>query len=233
MDPEVFLDLYNNLETKLKGRGSYYNDRYESPIIRFSNSSEGKPYREELSTIRDIRNLLVHSPLVNGKYPVEPSDEIGAVLEEILEKVEQPKKAMNYATWADKIQKTRLDEEAYPVMRMMELRGFSHVPVVEGEKMIGVFSKSTVFSFHIRNNMPALQRGMRIKEFGNLLDIENHSNEYFEFAPKDALYTDILELFNTNYKKRQKRLAIVFLTETGNSQEKLLGLITPWDVLGK
>ena len=132
MDPEVFLDLYNNLETKLKGRGSYYNDRYESPIIRFSNSSEGKEYREELSTIRDIRNLLVHSPLVNGKYPVEPSDEIGAVLEEILEKVEQPKKAMNYATWADKIQKTRLDEEAYPVMRMMELRGFSHVPVVEG-----------------------------------------------------------------------------------------------------
>ncbi len=218
MDPEVFLDLYNNLETKLKGRGSYYNDRYESPIIRFSNSSEGKPYREELSTIRDIRNLLVHSPLVNGKYPVEPSDEIGAVLEEILEKVEQPKKAMNYATWADKIQKTRLDEEAYPV---------------DGEKMLGVFSKSTVFSFHIRNNMPALQRGMRIKEFGNLLDIENHSNEYFEFAPKDALYTDILELFNTNYKKRQKRLAIVFLTETGNSQEKLLGLITPWDVLGK
>jgi CBS domain-containing protein len=118
-------------------------------------------------------------------------------------------------------------------MRIMELRGFSHVPVVDGEKMLGVFSKSTVFSFHIRNNMPALQRGMRIREFGNLLDIENHSNEYFEFAPKDALYTDILELFNTNYKKRQKRLAIVFLTETGNSQEKLLGLITPWDVLGK
>lgn len=35
MDPEVFLDLYNNLETKLKGRGSYYNGKRYGPSFAF------------------------------------------------------------------------------------------------------------------------------------------------------------------------------------------------------
>ena len=74
---------------------------------------------------------------------------------------------------------------------------------------------------------------MEINDFGDLLKLSNHSNEYYEFAPKDALYTEILERFDSNYGKRQKRLVLVFITENGKSTEKLQGLITPWDILGK
>lgn len=232
MDADLFLDLYKNLEQTLKGRGSYYNARYESPVIRFQNSSEGKPYREELDTIRDIRNLLTHAPKVDGKYPVEPSDEIGAVLQEIVRKAEQPRKAIEFATWADKILTTTRDSEVTPLMRMMELRGYSHVPVVNGDQIIGVFSKTTVFTYLIKNAYEFPPK-MVINDFGDLLKLSNHSNEYYEFAPKDALYTEILERFDSNYRKRQKRLVIIFITENGKSNEKLQGLITPWDILGK
>ncbi len=64
---DIFLDLYNTLEQTLKGKSRYYNNRYESPIVRFQNSSDGKVYRDELESIRDIRNLLVHNPLIGGK----------------------------------------------------------------------------------------------------------------------------------------------------------------------
>jgi len=232
VDAELFLDLYKQLEQTLKGRNSYYNSRYESPVIRFQNSSEGKAWRDELDTIRDIRNLLTHAPKVNGKYPVEPSEEIGAALQEILRSVEEPKKAIEYATWAEKILVTTPNSEVVPLMRMMELRGFSHVPVVKGEEVTGVFSTSTVFSYLIKNSY-TMADDMKVSAFGDLLKINNHSTEFFDFASRDALYSEILEMFDTNYKKREKRLAIIFITRNGRRNEKLEGLITPWDVLGK
>lgn len=182
-----------------------------------------------MSTIRDIRNLLVHSPLVNGKYPVEPSDEInGAVLEEILEKVEQPKKAMNYATWAVKFKKPfrrrSLSGDAYDGIK----EGF-HTFDLSTARKCSAFSVKAPFSVSIFETICLrFKEECELKEFGNLLDIENHSDEYFEFAPKDALYTDILELFNTSYiKNGEKRLAIVFPDRNGQLSRETAGFDHP------
>ena len=35
-----------------------------------------------------------------------------------------------------------------------------------------------------------------------------------------------------NGLKDQKRISVVFITETGKSSEKILGLVTAWDIAG-
>ncbi len=76
-----------------------------------------------------------------------PSDEVLGVLREIIEKVENPKTAIDFATHAMEIMTTTLNEDVYEVMRKMELNGFSDLPVMENSRMMGVLGQGTVFTY--------------------------------------------------------------------------------------
>ena len=60
----------------------------------------------------------------------------------------------------------------------------------------------------------------------------NHITETFLFIKKDEYLEDVKELFLKSFKNKQ-RLAMLFITQNGRENEKLLGILTPWDVLGK
>lgn len=231
MQAETFLDLYKNLEQLVKDKYSGNGKRYESPIINFSNSREGRPYKEELDSIREIRNLLVHLPMINGNYPLEPSEEIIAKLREIIEKVEHPLLALDFAVRSNNIMKARLEDSVFSVMSRMENNGYTHVPIVNDGKLFGVFSKSTVFSYLISHGLTKIRDNMQINDFIDFLPIEKHRAEYYDFAAKDALYVEVREMFENTYQRKSRRLMVVFITENGNPNEWLLGMITPWDVL--
>ncbi len=229
MEPEIFLDLFRNLEQLVKEK--YSGRKYESPIINFSNSREGKPYKDELNTIREIRNLLVHLPMIDGNYPVKPSNEIGAVLEEIIEKIEHPLQAMDFAVKMENIMKTRPEDNAFSIMYKMEENGYTHVPIVRGGILSGVFSKSAVFSYLIKHGNKDIDKNMLIRDFSDFTVINSPHGEYYEFAAKDALYFEVRDMFERTYQRKSRRLAVMFITENGHENERLLGMITPWNVL--
>lgn len=231
MQAETFLDLYKNLEQLVKDKYSGNGKRYESPIINFSNSREGRPYKEELDSIREIRNLLVHLPMINGNYPLEPSEEIVAKLQEIIEKIEHPLLALDFAVRSDSIMKARLEDSVFSVMSRMENNGYTHVPIISDGKLFGVFSKSTIFSYLITHGLTKIRDDMQINAFFDFLPIEKHRGEYYDFAAKDALYIEVREMFENTYQRKSRRLMVVFITENGNPNERLFGMITPWDVL--
>lgn len=227
-----FLDLYNKLEQVLKGRGSYYNDRYESPVLRYQNSAEGKRYREEIETIRDVRNLLVHAPMMDGTNPVTPSPSLIAKLREIIKSIESSKTAIDLSTWAEHLITATLDSIVFDVMRTMESKGFSHVPVMNNDRMMGVFSKGTFFTYAISKGCKSLSPDTTLAAMRDLLPVRNHSSEYYEFTAEDTSKEEIVQRFDVSYKRNRSRLAAIFVTRGGNPNQELLGMITPWDVLG-
>ena len=227
-----FLDLYNTLEQTLKGKGSYYNDRYESPVLRFQNSADGKRYRDEIETIRDVRNLLVHATLMDGTNPVTPSQSLIAKLREILDEVENSKTAIELSTWAEHLITATLDSDAYDIMRTMEAKGYSHVPVMSNGRMMGVFSKGTFFSYAIKRGFKNISSNLKLSDMRDLLPVRNHSSEYYEFTAEDTPKEEVVQRFDISYKRNRSRLAAIFVTKDGNPNQELLGLITPWDVLG-
>lgn len=227
-----FLDLYNTLEQALKGKGSYYNDRYESPVLRYQNSAEGKRFREEIETIRDVRNLLVHAPLMDGTNPVTPSPSLVAKLREIVNAVENSKTAIDLSTWAEHLITATLESNVFEVMRTMESKGLSHVPVMNNGRMMGVFSKGTFFTYAISKGCNNLSPDTTLAAMRDLLPVRNHSSEYYEFTAEDTSKEEIIQRFDVSYKRNRSRLAAVFVTKDGNPNQDLLGIITPWDVLG-
>ena len=115
---------------------------------------------------------------------------------------------------------------------MMKDRGFSHVPIVEQDKLYGVLSAYTVFEFVTEQGMQILTEETKVKAMKAYLPIEKHKKEYYLFLPADATFTEADEAFEKRDSKG-RRLVVIFITEHGRADEPLLAMLTPWSVVGK
>lgn len=225
-----FIQLYKKLE--FEGRRIYFPDSKpnESIIGRLFTIPQLKPYKEDLDYCRVVRNFLTHNPKVGGVYPIIPSPEMLKLLEKCLLAITNPPKAINYSIPIDKIFTTTLDEKVSDVITIMNKFIYTHVPVTDNEKFIGIFSESTIYTYICRCGSAHINENTLIREFIDYLPPDEHINEYFAFIQKDALLHEVQDLFKYTLR-RNKLLTVVYLTETGKRTEPILGMITPWDLL--
>ncbi len=226
---DEFLNHYRALEEALNVKYGFEEKVFGSAIVRFINDKESKPYREKLNICREIRNLLSHHSEVNGERIVEPALSMIEFLAEVTAYVSRPPLALDSATHYDDILKTSLSQKAQTVMRKMERLGFSHVPVIESGDFLGVFSVSTVFSYSLLNGMTAVSDDMTIGDFRDFIGFDKHSTEKFLIVGKDTTIFEVRQQFDK--RRRTKRLAAVFITDNGSSEGRILGMLTPWDVI--
>ena len=229
---DEFLDLYKQLEQSLKI--NYFSDsgRYESVVARFENSSASGDLKDEIGSIREIRNLLQHHPKVGGQYIVEPSDSIMDALRKAIRRASHPKLAIDFGVPEQRIFKTTLESGLMRVIRVMQERGFSHVPVIEEGKLYGVLSAYSVFEFIAQQGVAILTDTTKVKAMCDYLPVGKHKNEYYLFMPKTATFTDADKAFEKR-DNRGRRLVVIFITETGKQDEPILAMLTPWSVVGK
>ena len=226
---EEFLNEYKMLEEELC-RKYDYDEKYGSPVVRFITDKEGKPFRDKLNLCREIRNFLSHHSEIDGEPVVEPSESIIQYIREIIEYLRKPPLAIHYATHFEDILKTSPNQKAQTVMKKMQRLGFSHVPVLENGSFIGVFSIGTFFGYALRNGLEALNDEMLIDDFRELLPPERHENEKFMFVNEDVTLFDVRREFE-KHTQRSKRLAAIFITDNGSSSGRIIGMLTPWDVI--
>ena len=229
---EEFLDLYKQLEQTLKTNYYAESGRYESVVARYENSRASGDLKDEITAIREIRNLIQHNPKINGRYIVEPSADIMTALKKVIHRVEHPKLAIDYGVKEHQIFKASLESGLMRVIQVMQERGFSHVPIMENGKLFGVLSAYTVFEFVAQQGMAILTETTKVKAMRDYLPIGKHKNEYYLFMPQDATFTDADEAFEKRDSKG-RRLVVIFITEHGYPDEPILAMLTPWSVVGK
>lgn len=230
MRADEFLNLYRTLEELLSDK---YGEktRYGSVVVQFINDREGRQFKDKLNLCREIRNLLSHHPEIDGERIVEPSQAMIDTLNEVIDYIKRPPMAIDFATTYENLLKVSPDQKILPVMKKMERKGFSHVPVIDGGKFVGVFSVGTIFMY-ISSNYPLAEScDMEIGDFSEFLPFEAHSTERFSFMPKTATAIDVKAAFEQP-SERSRRLAAIFITASGSKNDPLLGMITPWDILG-
>ena len=228
---ERFLKLYRVLEGLLDKR---YSGRREgsSVVMEYLRDDDSEPYRQQLDLCREIRNLLTHTSDERGDPVVEPSESVLEALEDIIRHVSMPRYAVDFGTPAERILCASPNDSALDVMRRMRKMGFSHVPVMEKGRMVGVFSVGSLFSFLEKNGLDALKPGDRIGRLKDELPAEKHASERYLFMPENATVLQVRAEFE-NRSARNCRLSAVFITPTGICGEPLLAMLTPWDVLGE
>lgn len=229
---EEFLDLYKKLEQLLKQFYANDSGRFESVVARYENSRDCGNMKDELMAIREIRNLLQHNPKMKGNYIVIPSDDIMTALRKVIRQVEHPKLAIDFGVKIGAIYKASLGSPLMKVINVMKDKGFSHVPIIEQDKLYGVLSAYSVFEFITEQGVQILTEETKVKAMKSYLPIDKHRKECYLFMSKKATFIDADEAFEKRDSKG-RRLVAIFLTEHGRADEPILAMLTPWSVVGK
>ena len=227
---DTFLDLYKQLEDALEDKYRNARRHYSSVVFEFIKDSESAPVRDKLETCREIRNLLTHSANLGGEPIVEPSAPVVEALGQVLDFVRRPPLAIDYATRGDQVMRAHLHQKVLRLMEVMEKNGYSHIPVMREGEFCGVFSVGTVFQYVLRSGGKAISPEMTVADLGKHIQVAEHRENY-EFVPQDATYIAVRQKFE-KVKGKNKRVSVIFITEHGRPGERLLGMLTPWDVLG-
>ena len=226
MNSEIFLQKYRVLEGLLEKRYESRRLSY-SVVIEYIKDVDSQPVRVDLDLLREIRNILSHNAGPGGEPVVEPSDEMLARLDEIIAYVKRPHRAADFGTPADRIYSAHPNDSVLRVMRGMSNNGYSHVPVREGETAVGVFNMRALFDYLAEGGLDAANDGLRICDLGEHIRFGSR----YAFVSEDTSIVEVRWMFQ-KYTERNRRLSAVFVTENGDPGERLIRMLTPWDVLG-
>jgi len=231
-DTQKFIDLYNSLDDYMRKylRAERHVDHSSLLYAMIDKNRIFSAYSKDLRMFAEIRNMLVHNPYPQEAKPLlYPHEYIVKKYEEILALILFPQKALSVAVPSPKIYKTTLSANAQELMEVMVKNNFTHIPVIENDSLVGIFSENTLLSYVVSNKECIILPDTLVKEFEEFVYLDKHMNEIFEFVSRNTLLSDVEELFNKGMKAG-KRIAVVFVTEHGKSAEKILGMITPWDL---
>jgi CBS domain-containing protein len=224
--------IYNELDKFFRSSLGQDEALDHSGILqRFSKiNPEANRYSYELRSFSKLRNMLVHDGDGAHKTPlIEPTEFAVARYREIADLIMKPKKALNIAVRASHVFTVTLNDRATRIMAEMNKKTFTHAPVIEDGKMVGVFSENTVFAYLVKEKQSLIDEETTIADFKDFIGFEDHPSEKFIFISSESTASEVRELFAGAVKKGI-RIGMIFVTANGRPEEGLLGVITAWDL---
>ncbi len=226
-ETERFLDLYRNLEQLAI---SYYQFPSDGTAVsRLEKMSEYKSVASELRYCREVRALLSHKPQVGGEYAVTPSPAMCGLLEDLIEKIGRPSRCIEVSPPLSDIVCADPDGKLLPLIRTMTKRGLSNLPILFEGRVVGVLSASAIVAYQS-------EKGFTLNESTTVRDLERFTSlaangKKYQFLKADDPTLSAVSMIRSRFRKGE-RVAMILLTENGTKNEKLLGILTPWDVMG-
>ncbi len=226
---ELFLNKYKELEALI---AAAYNLRNSESAVNFLlNRPESRAFKTELDYCREVRNLLTHNPKINDRFPVEPSDEMLALLERLVDRFRNPQRAKHIMVPIERVSCRAMDDLVLPAMREMNENIYTHIPILENGVVTGVFSENTLLSALLDDGCLCATPTLRFRDLADYLPIERHRAESFRFLSLQTPVSEIEDIFADALRSRE-RLGLLFVTAYGKPAEKLLGVLSAWDVAG-
>ena len=230
---ESFKQIYNQFEETIRYK---YNLRKGESVCHFlqkENKIEYRRYKVEIESFTEIRNFIVHEKKPGMYDWVIPSDEALEKMNEIIEYSKHRPKVLDIAVCGKDIYARRLSDHVKSTMKYMRENMYTHVPIMEDGKVIGIFDENSIFGYLAENEI-LLEKNDDIvfEEIQAYLNIHGREMEQFLFVSQNT-YADDLEIEFEKSFKQDVRLGAVFVTNNGNENERVLGMLTPWDILGR
>lgn len=228
---QQLLSLYNEIDAFM--RQQYKQDKYadHSFLIQQLSSSNRviARHQQDMRAIAQLRNSLVHNPFPSAQPIANPHPDVVKQYQQIRNALLQPHTALGIAIPASKIYTVSPDANLNEVLKTMDKNTYTHVPVIEDQKMVGLLSENTLLSYLAEEGETIITNTMKVGDLKEYLPLEAHRSECFKFLPRNAPLSQVFAVFNTAILKRE-RIGMVFITEHGKQNEKPLGIITAWDL---
>lgn len=224
---EEFLDKYKQMENIVRNE---YNLGDNDSIVNFLiNSKEFKHIENELDLCRDTRNLLSHNPKINGEYLVYPSEEMIKLLDEVIQKVTKPLKASNVMVKKSELCFKSMQDKVKDAMITMKEHSYKYIPILEDGVLVGMFSAKTILDIMTSEGVDSFKDDATFESISKYIAIENVSSKTFAFVGNSTPLCEVKDIFKEDVEHKE-RINIIFVTQHGKSDEKLLGIITAWEI---
>ena len=225
---EEFRRLFTDFEKETKKK--IRNKKLDlSTCIEILKKDRISPYYNEydfISFCRWCRNRISHVN-DNEKYLIY-TDELIKRLKEVIKVVKHP-----YTIYDKSIKDVyfaNINDKVKNIMKVIEEERFTHIPIYENDKLVGIFSEGCIFNYLVNNTNISITDNTTFNDIRDCINITN-SKELIMFVSKVELYDEITKKFIDEYNKGE-RLSCVMITENGKETEKIEGILTSWDIIG-
>ena len=224
-----YMELFKKFETKLREIAGVNSDsiQFKDILDKAKRNNPLVEYKEDLIwDLYGLRNVFAHCD--RDKYIAEVNSMAFEELNKLYSNLENPPKVIDL--FAKEIFRTRLSDDVLAVLESMKENVYTHVPVYdENDKFVGILSETTVMNWLIENLVDG-KASFSNKTMGDFNSKYLHTSENkYEFVASDFDIFAAQKMFDSSMYAGE-RLGCIIITQSGNRDEKPIGIITAWDL---
>lgn len=221
-----FLDAYNAIDKLLRARlGADRTTGFYSIVERVAVVDRAvQRYSTDLKEFADLRNAIVHER-TDGRVIAEPHPETALRLEAILEQLRRPPKLGDL--FRVRVVVSSASAPIGQAAKAMLDGNFSQMPVYDGDRFVSLLTSETI----ARWLGDQLASGIGLLEEAGVREVLHYTEdpEHYKFRARTATVFDALADFD-EFARRGKFLDAILVTNSGEENEKLLGIVTVFDI---
>lgn len=190
----------------------------KSPLVR--------KYEDELRSFADLRNVIVHYRVSEDFVIVEPHTQVVERIEYIDELLARP--GLVGQVFRKKVVAFQTSDSLKDVLDIIQERKYTQFPVYEGRDFQGLITTVGITNWlaDVANQKILVYDMPTIKE---ILNYEKKRVNY-KFVSRNLTVYHAKELYKESVEKG-KRYDALLITEHGKPHQKLIGIITPLDLM--
>jgi len=223
---EQFLDTYALLEKHLRAEAKL--DRcasfYQLVDRAAGAKSSVRRFKDDLKEYADLRNAIVHERS-DGHVIAEPHERAVQGIARILEALTRPPKVI--PMFQRRVVGRSLQDTIGSAVTDMRGGDFSQLPILNGENVVALLTSETVVRWlaaEVSNEIVSLWET-------KIEDVLPHVEDpdHYCLVAKTASLHDVVSSFE-EFTSKGKDLAAVLVTEGGKPNQKLMGIVTVFDL---
>jgi len=223
-----FIREFNKLENLLRRKAGTSEHRTFSKLVDIVADRDPTVRRRKdlLKGFGRLRNAIVHHPEYPERILADPRPEIVEELVRVLKDIDAPEKLI--PRFHKRIRIFAVSDSLVECLNFMEENDFSQVVVASNGRYVLLSSEGIVGWLRSARDVGLADLGEAT--VGDALRFEGEDNCRYlsQYKPVDAA----IDTFEQALAQGIPRLQAILVAQNGRAEEKPLGIITPWDLLG-
>lgn len=219
-----FQVAFNQIDAAMrKATGRNRDDGFVTVLRDFEKKGSLGSDGDFLRSVADLRNVIIHNKTLPHIEMAVPTEPVVQRLERLNEKIQCPPKI--YPMFRTNVVCIAPEDSLVHVMRLVVDMKFSQFPVMEGTRFAGLLTENGITRWLARKIVDTLSLvDFEDAKVRDLVSLEEHRANSL-FVSKNMTLTEAREKFREN-----RFLEAILITHSGQNGEKLLGLMTRWDM---
>jgi len=221
-----FNELYQRFEARLKKIAGVSDKTDIYGVINLAGERNVivEKNKRIINDLVALRNVLFHC---DRKKYIKMNDIALESVENLLDLLDNPPKVID--RFKADVYRVDLNDRVDEVVFRMKEKNYTHIPVYDDDKFVGVFTETSLLDWLAGNikNGEADFRKTQMKDI-NKQYLHTQNNGYKFVAPSFNVF-EVQSEFEKAINDK-KRLGVIFITDSGKQDGKIVGIITAWDL---